>query len=58
MVDWREAEEHLTDCEKEYSVIDTAGYLVLNYVINPLRDRLNKGERTEALFNDIMETQL
>lgn len=58
MSDWRKAEEHLTACEKEYSVIECAGYLILNYVIYPLRDRFNKGERTEALWNDIMETQL
>lgn len=58
MVNWSKAEEHLTACEKVYTVIDSAGYLVLNYVIDPLRDRLNKGERTKELFNDIMKTQI
>lgn len=58
MADWRIAEEHLTACEKEYGVIECAGYLILNYVIRPLRDRLNKGERTDELFSEIMETQL
>ena len=58
MADWRQAEEHLVACEKEYSVVECAGYLILNYVIYPLRDRLNKGERTEELFSEIMETQL
>ena len=58
MFNWRKAEEHLTACEKEYSVIDTAGYLVLNYVIDPLRDRLRKGERSEELYREIMGTQL
>lgn len=58
MTDWRIAEEHLTACEKEYSVIDSAGYLILNYVIYPLRDRLIKGERSEELYHEIMETQL
>jgi hypothetical protein len=56
--DWNKAEAHLSACEKEYSVIDTAGFLVLNYVINPLRDRFSKGERTENLYNEIMETSL
>lgn len=56
--DWNKAEEHLAACEKEYSVIDTAGYLILNYVICPLRERLSKGERTEALFHEIMGTSL
>lgn len=57
MIDWRKAEEHLKTCEREYAK-DTAGYLVLSYVINPLRDRLNKGERTRKLFKEIMETQV
>lgn len=58
MFDWYKAEEHLTACEKVYAVIDCAGYLILNYVIYPLRDRFNKGERTQELWKDIMETQL
>lgn len=58
MFDWSMAEEHLEACEKEYSVFDTAGYLVLNYVIIPLRDRLSKGERSEELYHEIMETSL
>jgi hypothetical protein len=58
MFDWREAEEHLTACEKEYSVIDSAGYLILTYVIDPLRNRLKKGERTEELYHEIMETRI
>jgi len=58
MIDWRKAEEHLKTCEREYAVRDTAGYLVLSYVVNPLRERLNKGERTRKLFKEIMETQV
>mgnify|MGYP000002908667 CR=1 FL=1 len=58
MYDWSKAEEHLTASEKVYGLTDSAGYLVLNYVICPLRDRLNKGERTEALWNDIMGISL
>jgi hypothetical protein len=57
MLDWNKAEEHLSACEECYGVIETAGYLVLNYVINPLRDRLEKGERSEKLWYEIMETQ-
>ncbi len=58
MFDWRIAEEHLTACEKMYAAIDSAGYLVLNCVVYPLRDRLSKGERTEQLYHEIMATQL
>jgi hypothetical protein len=56
MFDWNKAEAHLAECEKEYS-INSAGYLVLNYVIYPLHDRLEKGERTKKLWNEIMATQ-
>ncbi len=56
MFDWSKAEEHLAACEKEYGVIECAGYLVLNYVILPLRERFSKGERSEELFREIMET--
>jgi hypothetical protein len=55
MFDWNKAEEHLADCEKEYAIMDSAGYLILNYVICPIRDRISKGERSEELFNEIME---
>ncbi len=58
MYDWNKADAHLTACEKEYSVINSAGFLIVNYVICPLRDRLNKGERTRKLWNEIMATQL
>ncbi len=58
MIDWCKAEEHLDACEKVYSIIDSAGYLVLNYVVLPLRSRLTKGERSEELWHDIMEIQL
>jgi hypothetical protein len=58
MCDWCKAEEHLSACEKTYSAIDTAGYLILNYVICPLRERLSKGERSDELFKEIMEMAL
>jgi hypothetical protein len=57
MVDWRKAEEHLSTCEKDFRGNNSAEFLVLNYVINPLRDRLEKGERTKKLYKEIMETQ-
>lgn len=58
MFDWSKAEEHLAACEKVYSVSNSAGFLILNYVVLPLHDRLFKGERTEELWNEIMATQL
>lgn len=58
MFDWNKAEAHLTACEKVYAGIDTAGYLVYNYVICPLRARFINGERSEQLYKEIMATQL
>jgi hypothetical protein len=56
VVDWSKAEKHLESCEKEYTEAGSQGYLVLNYVIDPLRDRLESGERTKELWREIMET--
>ena len=56
MIDWNKAEKHLAECEKEIAVEDPAGYLIVNYVIDPLRDRLDKGERSKKLWQEIMAT--
>ena len=58
MVDWNKAEKHLSACENACSVLDSAGYLILNYVVYPLRDRFTKGERTKDLWREIMQTQI
>lgn len=54
VLDWRIAEEHLKKAEEAYTEIGPAGYFTLNYVIRPLRDRFNAGERTEELYDLIM----
>lgn len=56
-LDWEKAEKHLDFCEEAYTKIGTAGYFVLISVVRPLRDRLNKGERTPGLFDEIMDVQ-
>lgn len=53
-MDWQEAQEYLETCEKEYAEIGSAGYFALSIVIRPLRDRLNGGERTQELYDEIM----
>lgn len=58
MLDWEVAEEHLKAAEEAYTAIGSAGYFALNVVIRPLRDRFNKGERTEELYNLIMDIAL
>ena len=54
-MNWEEAEQYLKDIEQRYAEIGSAGYLALNMVIRPLRDRFNRGDRTEGLFKEIME---
>ena len=58
MLNWKQAEEHLGECEKAFAEIGSAGYMALNFVIRPLRDRFNKGERSQELYDEIMETEL
>ena len=58
VLDWALAEEHLNKAEEAYTKIGSAGYFTLNYVIRPLRDRFNAGERTEELYNLIMGISL
>jgi hypothetical protein len=58
MADWGKAEEYLDKCEKAYKAIGTAGYLICEFVLTPLRDRLNKGEQSDELWKEIMEAQL
>jgi len=61
-VDWQEAEDHLTEVLEAYEgCIGLAGVAVgpaLQYVIYPLRDRFQAGERTEKLHQEIMELKL
>lgn len=51
---WDKAEERLSFIEQAYTEIGSPGYMALNHVIRPLRDRLNAGERSEDLYDEIM----
>lgn len=55
---WDNAEKHLKACEEAYSSIGSAGYFGLVYVLRPLRDRFNNGERSEELRAEIMGVSL
>jgi hypothetical protein len=57
-MDWEKATKYLSTCETAYAEIGSAGYFALTTVIRPLRDRLNSGERTVELYNEIMEVEL
>ncbi len=57
MLDWEKAEEHLKWVEEIYTGLGSVGYFALVYVIRPLRDRFNKGERSEDLYKAIMSLE-
>jgi hypothetical protein len=57
-MDWEKAESYLKVCESAYTETGSAGRFALQFTINPLRDRFNKGERTQELFDEIMEISL
>ncbi len=40
--------------KEAYTAIGSAGYFALNLVIRPLRDRLNDGERSKELYDEIL----
>jgi hypothetical protein len=58
ILNWELAEEYLKECEAAYAEIGRSGLLALILTIMPLRDRFNKGERTQELYDEIMEIAL
>lgn len=50
---WKYAEEKLKSIESAYTEIGKAGLLALTFVISPLRERFNMGERTDKLWEEI-----
>lgn len=57
-MDWNKAEQHLKACESAYAETGSAGSFALIWVIRPLRDRFNQGERTTGLYDEIMDIAL
>jgi len=53
--DFSKALKYLEECEKNYTEIGKAGVFALSMFIMPLRDRYNSGERSKALYDEIME---
>ena len=56
--DWTEAIAYLELAEKLYTEIGSVGYLALTITIRPLRDRYNKGERSQELLEEILDIAL
>lgn len=55
--DWAHAKYHLNDIRSQYTAIGVSGLAALNMTINPLLVRLESGERTKALYDDIIQLQ-
>jgi hypothetical protein len=51
---WNEAEKHLYEMKKAYEEIGFVGSFGLSLVINPAVKRFESGERTQDLFDEIM----
>lgn len=54
-LDWEKAKAHLDEAEREYRAIGASGKFGLHLVILPLQERYERGERTQWLYDDIME---
>lgn len=57
-MDWEKALDYLETCEKVYTGIGRSGLLALALTIAPLRDRFNRGERTQELYDEIFEIEV
>lgn len=56
-MDWEKAIEHLNMLISEYELLGLVGYFGLRIVLYPLRARVEAGERSEELYNQIMECE-
>ena len=55
-MDWDKAEEYIRELKEAYEEVGVGGHFGL-YFINELIDRLDKGERTQELYDEIMESK-
>jgi hypothetical protein len=55
---WPEVQEYLGKCEQAYEQIGSAGAYVRQFILRPLRERFNAGERSNALADEIMSVSL
>lgn len=54
MEQWKEAANHLNEMIKSYFEMESVARIRLEYILIPLRERFNSGERTEELYEQIM----
>ena len=56
-MDWEKAEKYLNDMIQAYTEIGWAGMFGLTLTLKPLKARFDKGERTQELYDDIMDVE-
>lgn len=56
-MDWEHAENYLNMLIAEYAMIGFAGSFAMNLTLLPLKRRFDAGERTQKLYDEIMECQ-
>lgn len=56
-MNWEEAKTHLFTMKEAYEEIGWSGSFGLSMTINPLVKRFESGERTEELYEDIMDVE-
>ena len=57
MPNWDEAEKHLNDIRQIYTGIGMSGVPALRMTIDPLFVRFSTGERTQELYDEIMNLE-
>lgn len=57
-MDWDKAESYLKTAESVYAEAGSTGFFAMAYVIRPLRDRFNCGDRSQDLYDEIMDIKL
>jgi len=57
-MDWGKAKRHLQTAERAYHEIGFSGAFALAFVIKPCLIRFERGERTQELYDEIMEIAL
>lgn len=56
-MDWEKAESYLKKVRQDYTSIGISGILGLRFNIDPLLIRFEKGERTQELYDSIMNLE-
>ena len=56
-LDWELAKDHLDEVIKQYTAIGAAGLTVIRFFLNPMLVKLEKGERTQELYDEIMAVE-